>query len=257
MLDNAPLWLVFLLSVSVVLFSIVVGFAIGLRQRAGGAAPAEGPIGSIIGALLGLLAFLLTFTFGMASSRFDARRQLLLSEVNAIGTTALRAQTLPEPERSACLSLFREYVDIRVEAAGNPFRIKNALAESDSLQDDLWANAVSISSKMNSPIGALFVSSLNEVIDLHTSRKTVVLLYRIPITIWIGLGMVTMLSMGAVGFQFGLFGKHHWGLGLVLAMTFSTVVLLITVLDRPYDDLAKVNHGAMLELQQKLHQTAP
>jgi hypothetical protein len=257
LLDNAPLWLVFSFSVSLVLLSIVVGFAIGLRQRARGTDIAEGPVGSIIGALLGLLAFLLTFTFGMASSRFDARRQLLLSEVNAIATTALRAETLPEPERSACLSLFRKYVDIRVEVAGNPFRIKRALAESDSLQDDLWANAVSISGKMNSPIGALFVSSLNEVIDLHTSRKTVVLLYRIPLTIWLGLGMVTVFSMGAVGFQFGLFAKHHWGLGLVLAMTFSTVVLLITVLDRPYDDLLKVNHGAMLELQQKLHRPNP
>jgi len=257
LLDNAPLWLVFSFSVSLVLLSIVVGFAIGLRQRARGTDIAEAPVGSIIGALLGLLAFLLTFTFGMASSRFDARRQLLLSEVNAIATTALRAETLPEPERSACLSLFRKYVDIRVEVAGNPFRIKRALAESDSLQDDLWANAVSISGKMNSPIGALFVSSLNEVIDLHTSRKTVVLLYRIPLTIWLGLGMVTVFSMGAVGFQFGLFAKHHWGLGLVLAMTFSTVVLLITVLDRPYDDLLKVNHGAMLELQQKLHRPNP
>jgi hypothetical protein len=67
--------------------------------------------------------------------------------------------------------------------------------------------------------------------------------------------MVTVLSMGAVGFQFGLSGNHHWGLGFVLAMTFSTVVLLITVLDRPYDDLLKVNHGAMLELQEKLHRS--
>ena len=255
MLDTLPFWLVFLCTLGFVLLSILAGFRLGLIRHRLGENFADAPIGSLVGALLGLLAFILTFTFGMATSRFDARRQLLLDEVNAIGTSALRAETLPEPERSECLALFRNYVDLRVEAIHHPDRVMRALAASDSLQSELWAHAVSVSQSMNTPIVALFLSSLNEVIDLQTSRKTIALLYRIPGAIWIGLGVVTLLAMGAVGFHFGISGKPHWGLSLVLGLTFSTVILLITMLDRPQQNILKVNQGAMIELQQKLHRS--
>ena len=59
----------------------------------------QAPVGAIVGAILGLLAFLLAFTFGMAASRFETRRELVLDEANAIGTTYLRAALLPEPHR--------------------------------------------------------------------------------------------------------------------------------------------------------------
>ena len=65
--------------------------------------------------MLGLLALMLAFTFSMALSRFEARRDAVLNEANAIGTTALRARLLPEPQRSETLKLLREYVHIRLE----------------------------------------------------------------------------------------------------------------------------------------------
>jgi len=55
-----------------------------------------GSTGAMVGAMLGLLAFMLAFTFGMATSFFQARREVVLSEANAIGTTYLRAAMLPE-----------------------------------------------------------------------------------------------------------------------------------------------------------------
>ena len=39
---------------------------------------------------LALLAFMLGFTFGLATSRFDVRRGLVIDEANAIGTTSSR-----------------------------------------------------------------------------------------------------------------------------------------------------------------------
>ncbi len=253
MLDSLPLWLVFLITIGFVFLSIVAGIRVGLWKRARAKDAHDAPIDAIVGALLGLLAFILTFTFGMASSRFDSRRQLLLDEVNAIGTTVLRAYMLPEPERSESIDMFRTYVDLRVEAIHHPERLAHALAESDSLQIQLWTRAIAIANRMNTPIAALYVSSLNEVIDLETSRKTVVLLYRIPGAIWVGLGVITFLTMGAVGFHFGLSGKPHWTLCFVLALSFSTVILLITELDRPRQDILRVNQGAMIELQERLH----
>ena len=257
MLDSYPLWIVFLLTIAFAFLSIVLGIRIGLWKRAQAKDSHDAPIDAIVGALLGLLAFILTFTFGMASNRFDARRQLLLDEVNAIGTTVLRAHMLPEPEQSASIDLFRTYVDLRVEGINHPERLTHALAQSDSLQIQLWTRAISMASRMNTPVSALYISSLNEVIDLETSRKTVVLLYRIPAAIWAGLGIITFLTMATVGFHFGLSGKPHWTLCFVLAMSFATVILLITELDRPKQDILKVNQGAMIELQQRLHRLTP
>ena len=51
--------------------------------------------------VLGLLALLVGFSFGMAVDRFDARRQLIVDEANAIGTTYLRTRFLPEPAGAA------------------------------------------------------------------------------------------------------------------------------------------------------------
>ena len=56
----------------------------------------------------------------MALSRFDARRDAVLNEANAIGTTALRARLLSEPHRAESLKLLREYVKIRLDVAERP-----------------------------------------------------------------------------------------------------------------------------------------
>jgi hypothetical protein len=56
------------------------------------------------------LALMIAFTFAMALSRFEGRRDAVLQEANAIGTTALRARLLPEPHNTETLKLLREYV---------------------------------------------------------------------------------------------------------------------------------------------------
>src|SRR3954470_8437915 len=66
-------------------------------------------------AALGLLALMIGFTFAMALSRFEARRDAVLKEANAIGTTALRARLLPEPHRAQTIRLLKEYVQIRLD----------------------------------------------------------------------------------------------------------------------------------------------
>ena len=48
----------------------------------------------------------------MALSRFEGRRDAVLDEANAIGTTALRARLLPEPHNTETLKLLREYVQV-------------------------------------------------------------------------------------------------------------------------------------------------
>ncbi len=260
-LDQIPLWGVFLLTVVLVLLSIGVGTFMGSRRRRQPDHEAEAPLGTIIGATLGLLAFLLAFTFGISAELFQTRRQLLLNEVNAIGTTYLRAGLLLEPHRSQTRKLLREYVDIRANVAkvglSQPVeKLREILSRSEALQDQMWSHAVAVTETSHSPvIDALFISSLNEMIDLHTSRVTV-FRYRIPPTIWNALYFITILSMATVGYHAGLSGKSSLKMGIVLALIFATIILLVANLDRVTEGRLRVSQQPMLELQKKMQTTA-
>jgi len=248
-----PLWSVYVITVVLVLLSVVSGFLLGRYIRQHIQIEQEAPIGAVVGALLGLLAFLLAFTFGMTASRFESRKQLLLDEVNAIGTAFLRADFLSEPQRAETKKLLRKYVDIRVEGGQQTEKLSQALKDSEVLHDQLWAQVASLSKQPSDKILlGLYAQSLNEVIDIHTKRVTVGILYRIPASIWLALYFVSILAMVAVGYYFGLAGGGSFLVSLLLSFAFSTVIFLIADLDRTQEGLLKLSHQPMLELQQKL-----
>ena len=72
--------------------------------------------GTVRSAVLALLGLLLGFSFAIAAARHETRRELLVEEANSIGTTARRAQLLPEPHAANVVQLLREYVPLRIEA---------------------------------------------------------------------------------------------------------------------------------------------
>ncbi len=252
--DHLPLWVLFALTVVVVFLSVEAGFRLGkYRGRRPDHEP-DTPVVSIVTATLGLLAFMLAFTFGMAESRYDARRLLVVDEANAIGTTYLRAGFLPEPKRSKIRDLLREYVTVRVEGMKTG-KITAAMTRSEELQDRLWTETETLAEKTPGSIMAgLFVQSLNEMIDLHTKRVTAGLRNRIPGVIWAGLSLVTILAMMATGYQEGLDGKRSPLATITLVLAFSAVFLLIVDLDRPREGWLKVSQQAMMDLQEKIHQ---
>ena len=79
-LDGIPLWGVFLATVAAVLFSIECGFRLGRFRRGRSELEDKPPVGEMVAATLALLAFMLAFTFGLAASRFDVRRGLVIDE---------------------------------------------------------------------------------------------------------------------------------------------------------------------------------
>ena len=112
-LDALPLWGLFLATLLLVLLSVEAGYRLGISRRRS-TEEKEAPVGAMVGATLGLLAFMLAFTFGLAAARFDTRRQVLLDEANALGTTYLRAGMLPD-RRDAIRTFLRDYVETLLE----------------------------------------------------------------------------------------------------------------------------------------------
>ena len=104
-IDSLPIWVVFLLTVALIVLSVEIGYRIGIERARKSEREREAPIDSMVGSTLGLLAFMLAFTFGMATSRYDARKQFVVDEVNTIRTADLRAQLLPESHRTPIRAL--------------------------------------------------------------------------------------------------------------------------------------------------------
>jgi hypothetical protein len=250
-LDKFPLWSVLPITIGLALLSVEAGYRIaGYRQQRGGDEK-ESSVGGMVGATLGLLAFMLAFTFSMAASRFEARRQVLLSEVNAIGTCYLRAGLLTEPMRTDARNLLREYVDARLEAV-QPGKLEQGMVKSEELHKRLWSVATLQAEKERTVITSLFITSLNEVIDLHTTRITLGLRSRVPGIIWIVLYLLAILAMVLHGYHAGLTKSKRSIAVVVMAIGFSLVLYLIADLDRPGQGLLKVSQQTMIDLQKSM-----
>jgi hypothetical protein len=255
-LDALPLWGLFMAILLLVLLAVEGGYRLGKSRRSRSEQEQAAPVGAMVGATLGLLAFILAFTFGLAAARFDTRRQVLLDEANAIGTTYLRAGMLPD-RREEIRALLRDYVDTRLEAVRSG-KIAEGIRRSEHLQDQLWAQAVAVGeNNPNSIVVGLFVQSLNEVIDLHAKRVTAGLRNRIPGAIWVALFAVAVLSLAAMGYHAGLVATTRSLAVLAVALTFSAVIGLIADLDRPQEGVLKVSQQALIDLRQSMKVPRP
>ena len=256
-LDVFPLWEVFLLTITAVLVSMGIGVLLGGRVRRRPEHETETSIGTIVGATLALLAFMLAFTFGGTTERLQTRKKLLVDEVNAIGTTYLRAGLLGQPHRSEIKKLLEEYVDLRVHLArAEPSQqmemVNDVILQSDALQAAMWSQVVAITQAgRDTKIEALFIDSPNQVIDLQTSRATV-FEYRLPPVVRQVLYAILMLSMLMVGYQAGLAGKGSWKVGIILALTFATAFYLIADLDSPLKGTFRVRQQPIFELENRM-----
>jgi hypothetical protein len=249
-LDFLPLWLLLGAILLVVLLSVEAGYRVG-SLRAHQVKEQETPVGEMVAAMLGLLAFILAFTFGLAASRYDNRRQVLLDEANAIGTTYLRAEMLPEGG-DQIRALLRKYVDARLQAV-KPDQLAEGIRRSEELQNQLWAITVRVAEDHpTSIVVGLFIQSLNETIDLHAKRLTAGVRNRIPAPIWAALYGISILSFAAMGYHSGLTGTSRSLVIVAVAITFSAVIGLIADLDRPQEGILKVSQQALVDLRRSM-----
>ena len=250
-LDVLPIWGIYLVTVVGSLLFAELGYQLGKRQQLAEEGK-QGTVGSLSGATLALLAFLLVFLIGIASNRFDNRRQLVIKEANAIGTTYLRAGYLEEPYRTDIRDLLQEYVDIRLAAVADPSKLPQAITRSEEIQAAMWAQAETLArANPDSDVIALFIVALNEVIDVHGER-TAAIYNRISLNIWLVLFFMAGITMLIVGFQNGLAGNRNFVALLALILVFSAVILLIVDLDRPQQGLLQISQQALVDLQRQI-----
>lgn len=248
------LWLVAIGVTALLLLSVEGCFRLGRRVAARRAEASRTELTTLQGAVLGLLALLLGFSFAMAEARFQTRKDLVIAESNAIGTTLLRAQLLPNPPRAEITQLLDRYIDARLafHAAGSDrARLRRASAEAERLQAELWARGTAVAMRdVRAETTALFLRSLNDVIDLHASR-IVALENRVPESILMLLLGVAAIACGLIGYGNGLAGDRNFVTTLPMVIVYCAVMLMIVDLDRPDRGLVRVSQQSMLRLSER------
>lgn len=250
-LDSLPAWLIFFLIVLLLLLAFYIGQRMGKAVERRWPDEAEANVAAKVGAGLTILAFLLAFVVNLTLNNFNDKRQLVVSEANAIGTAYLRAGYLAEPYQSQSRQLLSEYLDLRLKII-DPTESSAAIVQSEQIQDKLWVIAEQVATDTPTPTASLYISAVNDLIDIHTERIISEIIYRIPLSFTLGLLGVSMLVMVLIGIS-DSYREHNNRLALVVILVLLALVFLLVIgMDRSNIGMVRVSVQPLIDLQQRL-----
>jgi hypothetical protein len=194
----------------------------------------------ILGATLTLLGLIIGFTFSMAVSRYDQRKNYEEAEANAIGTEYVRADLLPAADGARVRTLLRSYLDQRIlfYVARDDRQLLKVNASTAQLQSDLWSTAQAAASAHPTPVIALAAAGMNDVLNSQGYTQFA-WGNRIPLAAWCLMGAITVCCHLLVGY-----GARRSELKAILFIVLPFVVsisfFLIADIDSPRRGVIRV-----------------
>lgn len=205
----------------------------------------------IQGATLTLLALIVGFSFSMALSRYDQRKQYEKVEADAISTEYLRADLLPDGAAAANVrQLLKRFVKQRVQfyEANDETQVVQINRDTAELQSELWSAVRVEAAKQPTPVTALVVSGMNDVLSLQGNAQAA-WWNRIPFGAWGMMGVIAAFASALIGN--GAHTKQTVRLPifpLVIAIAF----FFIADLDSPYGGFIRVSPKDLVSLANSL-----
>jgi hypothetical protein len=252
MLDPIPLWVLFVITIVILLLAIEAGYWVNRAIRRRSPDGKVSGLVTMVSASMVFLAFLLAFTVGFAVSNNGQRRQAVVAEASAIGTLFNRSSFIDELYRTEAQDLLREYTDLRL-AAMDPDMRESAVTQTEQIHRQLWASAEKVALEGPFPANTLYVGALDHVIDLHAVRIAAFTDNRVPVTLFLGLYAVAWLTMFMVGMQIAEGERRNYVAQIVLVLILSVAFLLIADLNRAQEGTVWVPQDALLDLQRQLN----
>jgi len=208
--------------------------------------------GVILGATLTLLALIIGFTFSMALTRYDQRKNYEEAEANAIGTEYVRAGLLPAADPGKVRALLLKYLDQRVlfYETRDEQQLSQINAQTDKLQAELWSAVQAPAVAQPTPVAALVVAGMNDVLNSQSYTQAA-WWNRIPIAAWGLMAAIAICSNALVGFG-ARDPKAEYRLLLILPLVISIAFFLIADIDSPRGGLIRVSPQNLLSLSQSL-----
>jgi hypothetical protein len=206
--------------------------------------------GVILAATLTLLGLIIGFTFSMAVSRYDQRKNYEAAEANAIGTEYVRADMLSAADAAIVRELLKNYLDQRVRfyKTRDVGQLRQIDTYTAQLRNELWSTVQARAATQPTPVVALAVSGMNDVLNSQGYTQAA-WWNRIPVAAWVLLAMIAIGSNLLIGY-----GAHRtYGLlFLVLPLAVSVSFFLIADIDTPRGGLIHVQPQNLEILYQTL-----
>jgi hypothetical protein len=231
------------------------GFGASLRRKrklpdeAAGADP-----GLILGASLTLLGLIIGFTFSMAITRFEQRTNYEEAEANAIGTEYVRIDVLPAPDAQRLRVLLAKYTEQRIlfYEIRREQELNRVNADTAQLQAELWTTVLRSANLQPSPLTALAVSGMNDVLNSQGYTQAA-WWNRIPPSAWSLMLSIALCCNLLIGFCIRRSGAEFM-VFLVMTLIVSISFFLIADIDSPRRGIIHVRPLNLVSLSESLHQ---
>jgi hypothetical protein len=254
-LTDRPL-LVFGISLGVSWLCAQLGAAVRRRQDAHGErAPDTFTI--VLTASLTLLGLIIGFTFSMAVSRYDMRKQYEASEANAIGTEYVRAGLLPAADATMTRMLLRSYLNQRIllYQSRDEDRRTQVRQRITQLQGQLWSAVQNAALAQPSALTALVAAGMNDVLNSQSYAQAA-WWNRIPGAAWLLMGVIALLCNALLGYAASGATVRSLLL-LILPLLLAIAFLLIADIDSPRGGIIHVSAQNLVNLSEQLALSAP
>jgi hypothetical protein len=192
----------------------------------------------VLAASLTLLGLLIGFTFSMAASRYDQRKNYEEAEANAIGTSWLRADLLPDAQATEARDLLRLYLDQRIlfYTTDDKRRLAQIDAETVALQARLWSVVRAAAAAQPTPVMALALSGVNDVVNAQGFTQSA-WWNRIPLAAWSLMAAVAVCCNLLLGYHAR---ESRFLLFLISPLIIAIAFFLIADIDSPRGDPIRV-----------------
>ncbi len=204
-------------------------------------------ISTVTASMFALLAFTLGLTISFAQGRFEARRDLVVREANAIGTAWLRARLVGEPEGAAIATAIEHYAKVRLDytAGEREDQVPSSVAETGNLQAEMWNKATELARRAPTPISASLIAALNEMFDASLAQRFA-FTTRVPSSLEWTLLAGSILAVGAMGYQLGSTGSRQAILSVLSLLMWAGALVLILDFDRARQGSIRVDPAPLV-----------
>jgi hypothetical protein len=201
-------------------------------------------------ATLTLLGLIVAFSFSMAISRYDQRKNYEAEEANAIGTEYARAGLLPLKDGGRIRGLLKDYLRQRIAfyETRDEAHLQQINAVTNQLETDLWATIEGSAAAQPTPVVALTALGMNDVLNDRAYTQAA-WWNRIPAAAWDLMICIAVLCNLLVGYGAYRSGTH---LFLVLPLALSVSFLLISDLDAPRGGIIRIEPRNLISLAESL-----
>jgi hypothetical protein len=193
----------------------------------------------VLTATLTLLGLIIGFSFSMALSRYDQRKNYEEAEANAIGTEYLRADLLPQPDGQRVRELLKQYTNLRIQfyRTRDQEELRRIDLDTARVQNELWIAASRPGMAQPNQVVALAVAGMNDVLNSQGYTQAA-WWNRIPGGAWALLFAIAIFCNGLLGYEARRFElKLFTILPLVIAISF----FLIAEIDSPRRGIIRVH----------------